>query len=412
MGAFLERIGGLFDKGLVLAAVFPLLIFLLLLGAIATGILGVVPMLDWFETLSAQQTLALGTILTGGVLSAAFILRSMRRPLLDAWSGGAAAPWLIAFERKRRDTLDPDRAATGTWTNAEDAVVTISDEPARRGFAFILSLVRTERRPTPVPPAERAALRAAVDRLAADAATQSPADTKREFDRICSDLRSAFERTKDTSLEDLAVDLAVFARNAERGENLELQTLAADYAFKFASPPILRATRLGNCLAALDHYAYKRYRMEGWVFWPHLEHVMKSDLQEDIQNQRNILDFLLALASLLMLLAMLAVFIGPWLFKDWSWLLPVGFIVAAAGGMALALYRLSITAANALGSALRAGCDLYRHELLAALGLKKPATLAEEWDLWRQASQAIVYGAPDNMIMNFRWQDKPVEDAQ
>jgi hypothetical protein len=383
MNAFLDRISGLFDKGLILAALFPLLIFACAVLAIAIPILGAAEMLDWLETLAASSSLSLGAALTIVLLSSSFILRSLRRPLLAAWSGGLTPPWFLACERNRRDHMDRDIAAAGIWRGAEQRIVPMPAEP--RGVHQ-------------VPVANRTALETAVAELLRDAATPQEQQLRSRFDGICANLESLYLRYHDNALRQVRRDLVNLVRPREQAERITRQTLQAEQLLAFGPRTTVKATRLGNCLDALDNYSYERYWMEGGVFWPHLEHLMKEDLRDDIENQRILLDFLLALASLSVVVALLAMFVGPWLWLSWLW----PGVIVVSGVVSYLMYRLSIPAAYALGSALRAGCDLYRQDLLLALGLEVPGTLAEERELWQQVSQLVIYGAPQGMVMAFR----------
>jgi hypothetical protein len=406
MGAFLDRVSGLFDKGLVLAALFPLLIFSFMVFGVAATLFGPTAILHWFEELSTSQTLVLGTIFSVAIITGAFVLRSMRRPLLNAWSGDIAPPWLLQRERNRRDRLDESRTVL-IWQNAESSIIGIS--PKKLGF-FATILLLFQRRTTFTP--LLAALQTAVDALLTQAEEPSKANLRRRFDQACAHLRDAYQAAGNNdlqTLQTLRAQLVNFVRPREREERLSLQSMAAKRLLAFAPPPILKATRLGNCLSAVDHYSYERYRMEGGIFWPHLEHMMKDNLRDDIQNQRILLDFLLALASLLVLLTLFAAFAGPWLYFDWIWLIFVG----VGAGLSYAVYRLSIPAANALGTALRTGCDLYHHALLKALGLDVPDTLALalERELWKRISQLVIYGAPEKMEMAFRMRDEPASKS-
>src|SRR5579872_462207 len=383
MTAFLDRISGLFDKGLILAALFPLLIFACAVLAIAMPMLGAAELLDWFETLAISYSLSLGAALTIALLSASFVLRSMRRPLLAAWTGGLTPPWFLTCERNRRDHMDTRIASLGIWRDAERQVVRMPEEP--RGIHQI-------------PDANRAALETAVANLLLDAATLTETQLRTRFDAVCADLEALYLRYHDNSLRPIRQRLVNLARPREVAERITRQTLQAEQSLAFGPRPTIKPTRLGNYLDALDNYSYERYRIEGGVFWPHLEHMMKDDLRDDIENQRILLDFLLALASLFGILALLALFVGPWLWFSWLWLV----VIAVSCAASYLAYRLASPAACALGSALRAGCDLYRQDLLLALGLEMPATLVEERELWQQVSQLVIYGAPQGMDMRFR----------
>jgi hypothetical protein len=96
---------------------------------------------------------------------------------------------------------------------------------------------------------------------------------------------------------------------------------------------------------------------------------------------------MLATASLLGILTILFGVIGPWI---WFW--PAVILAPITGFLSYLVYRLSLAAAVALSRALRAGCDLYRRDLLHALGCEVADTLEGERNAWTTLSQLVIYG--------------------
>jgi hypothetical protein len=118
--------------------------------------------------------------------------------------------------------------------------------------------------------------------------------------------------------------------------------------------------------------------------------VIKGDLLDEIRNQRILLDFELALATLLLFLAILALIVQP--------RIPLGPlpVVLAAVGMLVALSRLlyisALPTAGAMSTSLRVGCDLYRQDLLWAFGVYAPRNLEAERATWERLSRLVIYG--------------------
>jgi hypothetical protein len=83
MEGFLDKVSGLLDKGLLLAALFPLLItgFIVVLGG--ATVLGWRATLFWLESLSTATTATATTFLAIVLLLGSFVLRSLRRPILS-----------------------------------------------------------------------------------------------------------------------------------------------------------------------------------------------------------------------------------------------------------------------------------------------------------------------------------------
>jgi hypothetical protein len=370
ISGFLDRISGLFDKGLILGALFPLLIVGFILAAYAATILGWRASLSWLEDLSASGTVALSMLLTIVLFLVAFMLRSLRTPILAVWSGGVGAPqWLIERQSNRRNKMEQRINSPRIWEGAKEKK--FQSEPRNH-------LIPTDRR----------------DELLSRVNHLYTLDTKPEqgkllYESICKNLSAAYQQYDYKRLMNVFQRLREFVIPRDNEETVRRYDLRARLVLEFGPPGIIKATRLGNILVALDSYPYDRYRMEGGTFWPHLEQRMQGDLLDEVRNQRILLDFLLALASLLAFVAVLAGVSGPWVSLGLTWVF--GFI---AGVFSFATYQLSLPVAVALSRALRAGCDLFRRDLLSALGRDPPDTLEEEQAAWQKLSQLVIYGEP------------------
>src|SRR3954469_3876973 len=95
VSGFLDRISGLFNKGLILGALFPLLIISFILAAWTAAILGWRVSLSWAQDILASGPVVLSMLLTILLFLAAFVLRSLRTWILAIWSGAGAPRWLI-----------------------------------------------------------------------------------------------------------------------------------------------------------------------------------------------------------------------------------------------------------------------------------------------------------------------------
>src|SRR5690349_17331236 len=115
---FLDRIGSLFDKGLMLAALFPLLILSFILSTAAAIIFGIRSTFAWLYSLSTGGGLTLTAVATLLLLVTAFTLRGLRRPILDLWSGSGAPDWLIERQSKQRKALDDQIHGLKVWEDA------------------------------------------------------------------------------------------------------------------------------------------------------------------------------------------------------------------------------------------------------------------------------------------------------
>jgi hypothetical protein len=388
MGGFLDRVSGLLDKGLILAAVFPLLIIGSIVTLSGVAIVGWRASLFWFASLSTASIAVLTAALTIGLLLAAFLLRSLRRVILNVWSGGGAAGWQIRPEEWRRARLERDANALPIWQGSQVRISQIVAQP--RGNVM--------------PQAQLQSLTFRINALINPRRAVPETAQRNQFNQVAEDLRVAAETFDGTALIPLRVRLQRFVRRLEKEETIRRQTLGHRLDMEFGPEDITTATRLGNLLTAIDTYPVRRYHLEGGMFWPHLEQMMKGDLREEIQNQRILLDFLLALATLSGLLAVIILIIGPWLWPGYMLYLVAGVIA----GISFFFYKCSIPTAMAMGRGLRAGCDLYRRELLSALGVNLPNTLEEERILWARLSRLAIYS--ETRDLRFYRRPEPRDD--
>ena len=99
--------------------------------------------------------------------------------------------------------------------------------------------------------------------------------------------------------------------------------------------------------------------------------------------------------------------VGPWIWLSYIWLI----LCIAAAVLSWLCYRLALPAAMGLNRAMRAGCDLYRRELLASLGVDLPDTLDSERSEWTKLSQLSVYGDTKAALTFKKQQAVPVAPA-
>jgi hypothetical protein len=374
MSGFLDRISGLLDKGLLLAAALPLLIAGIIVATAAANAVGWRSALLWLGSLSATNVALMTAFLTLVLLLLSFVLRSLRRPILSVWSGSGCPSWMRDRQHRRREELETQIRAPASWEN----------------IAVTVETIVYERRPALVPAAEhRRLLRAIVD-LSADRHTADQAGLRQRFNQLCTEIAERYRQYDGESLIPLRARMVAFGNEQQVRETAGNNSLRARLLLEYGQAGVVEGTRLGNILAALDGYPFKRYGMEGSVFWPHLEQVIKDDLLDDIQNQRILLDFELALATLLLVLAILALMVQP--------RIPLGALpsvltaVVALIALARLLYVSALPTAGAMSTSLRVGCDLYRQDLLWAFGVYAPRNLEAERAAWERLSRLVIYG--------------------
>lgn len=158
----------------------------------------------------------------------------------------------------------------------------------------------------------------------------------------------------------------------------------------------VRATRLGNTLAAAEDYPHQVYRLDSVLWWPRLTPLLPEDFRGQIDAA---LTPMLALINLSFLFAAaailggLGVLISDLFFADQPiWL----FVLVFAGGLLLAwfCYQGAVSQAAGYGNLIRVAFDLYRHEILKQMRIDVPDNLMDEGELWTALNQWVYQYTP------------------
>lgn len=150
-------------------------------------------------------------------------------------------------------------------------------------------------------------------------------------------------------------------------------------------------TRLGNILAAATEHPRRAYLMDGLVWWPRLAAVAPAAFGEALGSAQAAMMGLLNLSVALALWAVgAAVVLGP---GTGDWRVAAGCLVVGLAAANLC-QRAALGQAQELGTQLRVGFDLYRHEILRQMDVDVPADPDDERALWRQLTLELL-GAPD-----------------
>ncbi|NMF66134.1 hypothetical protein DP113_05615 [Brasilonema octagenarum UFV-E1] len=170
-------------------------------------------------------------------------------------------------------------------------------------------------------------------------------------------------------------------------------------------PEQVMPTRLGNILRNAELYSRDRYDIDAVLIWPRLYNLFPGHFIETIAEAKSSLDFMLVVSALS---SIFALFSGIYLvIVKASGLL---FLTCFWGGLFLAW----LTYQSALGSALlyaqqiKAGFDLYRHELLKQMRLELPNTPLEEPELWEKIGQLLYH----NIRVELQYKDTDAAKTQ
>jgi hypothetical protein len=148
------------------------------------------------------------------------------------------------------------------------------------------------------------------------------------------------------------------------------------------TPERILPTRLGNTIAAFEHYPYLRYGIDGPVVWPRLVPILdKNGFAAYVEREKAAFDFLLNLMVVLTLLALECISLCC-LFLQLKWL----WGVALAIPLVVISYSVLITNAVYWGDMTKVAFDLHRHDLCKALLGRRPNSLKEERELWKNIS--------------------------
>lgn len=376
--AMIEKISGLFQVDFLFGAVLPLLLFLLAAGATFAAVIG--PTAGWElikgSPLLKEKTLAAS--LFGLVLiSSSYFLNALRPALLRFWAGSSGLFFLTPFhdlgrtlQRRTFETLRERALADSTlWSKRLSGL--------REKLVGVWGTGTASATPD-----EIQALARRIDGLYQE--MQEPG-----VQNVLDEIVASYKISTVASLGDV-YRKAQSKLNELAASDKQRQRLAlADLDRRFGKLESLAPTELGNVIQAYNDYPFERYCMEGEIFWPRLQKVMEAEFRALVQDQQTRLDFSLASASLSLFSAILWLVLGPWIWGD---LLVWLGLVVASGIVAYLFYRLGCISAWKLGDLFRASFDLFRLDLLKALGGVAPQSIKEERATWRQFSTLLVYG--------------------
>jgi len=158
-------------------------------------------------------------------------------------------------------------------------------------------------------------------------------------------------------------------------------------------PELLKPTRLGNVLAAVNEYSYTLYRLEAFIWWPRLSPLLPESFRTQVDTSLTPMQAMLNLSTIFCLLAIG----GASLLIDQSWTL---FFTVGLSGLILArmCYLAAVNQAITYGVLVRVAFDFYRHEILKQMHVPVPDNLVEERLLWNTLNSVV-----DEQIMP--WED-------
>jgi hypothetical protein len=130
----------------------------------------------------------------------------------------------------------------------------------------------------------------------------------------------------------------------------------------------VRATGLGNALAAMEGTAGVGYGLDPVVTWPRLYPLLSDPVRAAVDDFRDSLDAAARLAATGAIAAVATVLLLAWHSQWWTLLALVPLAIAVVS------YLATIPAAIGYGLAMQVAFDLHRFDLLRAMHLAEPET--------------------------------------
>ena len=153
-------------------------------------------------------------------------------------------------------------------------------------------------------------------------------------------------------------------------------------------------TRFGNVIRCFERYSDVAYGIDAIILWPRLVARIEPGFASTIDEAKTSVDFMINSSLLCALSAFAVSMVG--LFREdafslpslarWAWR-TILFLL-----LAIAFYAFAIGRAQAWGEQVKSAFDLYRFDLLKALGYQQqPSSYFEEKVLWDRISTQLLY---------------------
>jgi len=163
------------------------------------------------------------------------------------------------------------------------------------------------------------------------------------------------------------------------GKGLEFSLLNEELRRYPVADEQLGPTKLANALRAFETYAYDRYRLDSQLLWNELVSITPESLRKEEAESRASVNFFVSLVFISLSFSVFCVLTLITQGNSWS-------LTAAAASSTILVpvwYRLAVVSTRAWSSAVQAMVNVGRGELALKLGLRMPASLDEERDMWQ-----------------------------
>lgn len=377
INTLLNKIANVLEKDFLFASFLPALIFVAAIVGTFMGVVGFDAPWFWVASWSATQKAVAGAAAGVCIVVFAYVLNGLRPSIGNLWSGSSRnfLFWLPrrigrAIQGERFKRLHAKASRLGVWSGKRDSFLNRLQTNWKGATA------------PKIPQDEKAKLENLIRQLTR---TSKPEEVDAQLDAIAVPFQTYEGESVSGCYQILKAKLDVWVN----AEEFELRSVASELDRSFATLESVKATTLGNVIESYNYYSYKRYRIESEVFWPRLQKVIIEEFKNVLADQKTLLDFALTMATLAAVYVVLAGLIGPWLsFALWFWT-----VLCLAGSLAAyVFYALAVRVARQFGDLVRSAFDLFRLDLIQALGCVRPVDIEAERALWKQLSILVVYG--------------------
>lgn len=383
---FFGHITGFLEKDFLFGSFLPAVVFNTVLALTLVGVLGTGPAAAWVDSWTPLQTAATAGVAGLALLAFAYVLAALRTLFMRLWSGETSLGVFQGFlligrfiQRNRYLRLEKATLRPVHWPETKE-----------RFINDVKSVWNNEKsKPSKGKLAELEKLVDRLGQIARAGGDDQGVWTLKGGGRTLKEIVGAFDGFDGNELTGIYSEVKkILEARSERNESVRRKLLVT-LDRSFGALESIRPTDLGNVVESFHYHSTKRYNLEGRLFFPHLQNVMSEASLKTLSEQRMLLDFSLAMATLSFFYAVLALIAGPWL---WHFPLLWGGLAAAGAVTSLLFYRVGVIAAKNLGELVRAAYDLGRRDLMKALGRPQATSLAMERGQWEELSQLTAYG--------------------
>lgn len=174
------------------------------------------------------------------------------------------------------------------------------------------------------------------------------------------------------------------------------------------SEGLVLPTRLGNVIRAFERYPSQAYGIDAIALWPRLVGKLDAAFASTIDEAKTSFDFMLNMSFLSGLTSLFIVTIGV-LFPlplRWAFVAPLLLKLLLFLVLTAVFYYFAVNRAHDWGSQVKSAFDLYRFDLLKALGYEqRPLSYQEERALWTKISSQILF--PDDRKAPLPYEQSP-----